>query len=147
MTEFVLDKRLGNDCIELGMFGTSSLLLMNNALVPWFIIVPHTSEIELIDLPEENQQDILQQINLLSGFIKNNFDITKLNTAAIGNIVSQLHIHVVGRSPSDYCWPNVVWGTTKKEVYNNNQIASIVTALKVQLSKTFKEKEQGTYDE
>ena len=140
MNQFALDERLENDCIVLGMLGTSSLLMMNTSLVPWFILVPHTSEIEITDLPEAEQLALLKEINLLSEFIKNNFNATKLNTAAIGNIVSQLHIHVVGRSPSDYCWPNVVWGTKEKEAYSDERVKDIIAALKDQFGENYRKK-------
>ena len=140
MNQFALDERLENDCIVLGMLGTSSLLMMNTSLVPWFVLVPHTYEIEITDLPEAEQLALLKEINLLSEFIKTNFNATKLNTAAIGNIVSQLHIHVVGRSPSDYCWPNVVWGTKEKEAYSDERVKDIIAALKDQLGENYRKK-------
>ena len=139
MNQFVLDAQLKKDCIVLGKLGSSSLLMMNNSLVPWFILVPHTSKIEFTDLPKLEQMELLEEIDLLSSFIKNNFNITKLNTAAIGNIVSQLHIHVVGRNPADYCWPNVVWGTKEREAYNAERINEIVKSLHEQLSDKYTE--------
>jgi len=106
---------------------------MDNSLVPWFILVPETTESEIIDLSHSEQANLLKEINLISIFIRENFDCIKLNIAAIGNIVSQLHIHIVGRNPADYCWPNVVWGTTEKKAYLDNQINEITNLLKIQL--------------
>jgi diadenosine tetraphosphate (Ap4A) HIT family hydrolase len=103
MNNFELDPRLTNDCLVLGKLNLSLLLLMNNSLVPWFILVPQTSETEVTDLPQPSQAILLEEINLISTFVKTNFQISKLNIAAIGNFVSQLHVHVVGRDPSDYC--------------------------------------------
>ncbi len=137
MSIFKLDPRLASDCLVLGKLDASLLLLMNNSLVPWFILVPQTTETELTDLPASDQADLLEQINLLSAFIKQYFNISKLNTAAIGNIVNQLHIHVVGRNASDYCWPNVVWGTTEKESYTDQQVNEITTALCERLGDRF----------
>ena len=131
--KFDLDARLANDCIIMGKLDLSLLLLMNNSLVPWFILVPDTTITELTALPQVNQAAILKEVNLISIFMKENFDISKLNIASIGNIVNQLHIHIVGRDPSDYCWPNVVWGTQDKELYTNEQIAKISTALNEKL--------------
>jgi len=142
MSKFKLDPQLARDCLVLGKLDRSLLLLMNNSLVPWFILVPQTAETELTDLPTSDQTDILEQINLLSAFIKQYFEISKLNTAAIGNIVKQLHIHVVGRDPSDYCWPNVVWGTTEKESYTDQQVNEITTALCEQPGRKFVVQEQ-----
>ena len=113
------------------------LLLMNNSLVPWFILVPNTSEKEIYDLSFSDQAALMQEINTLSAFIKDNFDITKLNVASIGNIVSQLHVHVVGRNMSDYCWPGVVWGASGKKPYNDAQVSKITTDLREQLGEKF----------
>lgn len=137
MDTFKLDPRLANDCLVLGELHTSLLLMMNNALVPWFILVPRTSETEITDLPPADQALILEEINLMSGFVKDNFPVSKMNIAAIGNIVSQLHIHVVGREVTDFCWPNVVWGTKEKESYRKEKIAEIRTALIEQLGNHF----------
>ena len=110
MDSFELDARLASDCLVLGEMDMSLVLLMNNSLLPWFILVPKTTETEMIDLPRSEQVRVLEEINLLSAFVKNHFAVSKLNIATIGNIVPQLHIHVVGRAPNDCCWPKVVWG-------------------------------------
>jgi len=133
MHNFQLDTRLADDCHILGKLDISQLLLMNNSLVPWFILVPETDEMEITDLSKTDQEILLKEINLISSFVKDNFDMPKLNTAAIGNIVSQLHIHIVGRSPSDYCWPNVVWGTKEKEPYTDERVKGITALLTKQL--------------
>jgi len=101
MTEsdvFKLDSRLDNDCFTLGQLKTSRLLLLNNSLVPWFILVPETSATEIYELPHAQQLELLDEINLLSNHLKQNFAVDKLNVAAIGNIVNQMHIHIVGRN-------------------------------------------------
>jgi diadenosine tetraphosphate (Ap4A) HIT family hydrolase len=138
MNSFTLDARLANDCLVLGKLNTSLVLLMNNSLVPWFILVPQTSETELTDLSMSDQASLLEEINLVSAFIKDHNEITKLNIAAIGNIVSQLHIHIVGRDPSDYCWPNVVWGTGERKAYTVERVKEITAALGKQLGANFK---------
>ena len=137
MKSFELDSRLANDCHILGKLDLSLLLLMNNSLLPWFILVPETSETEITDLSQKDQNTLLNEINLISNFVKGNFDISKLNTAAIGNIVSQCHVHIVGRSQSDYCWPNVVWGTKEKTPYTNKQVLQIKEALSKHLGNKF----------
>ncbi len=134
MSDFELDPRLSEDCLVLGRLNISQLLLMNNSLVPWFILVPQTSETEIIDLSKSEQADLLEEINWLSVFVRNNFELSKLNIAAIGNIVSQLHVHVVGRDPSDYCWPNVVWGQSERKPYTAEQVDEISSALEQQLA-------------
>ena len=137
MNDFELDPRLANDCLILGQSDLSLALLNKNALVPWLILVPRTRETEIIDLPVADQARVLEEINRLSRFIKTNFTITKLNIAAIGNIVSQLHIHVIGRDPADYCWPNVVWGTSERKAYTEQQIDEITRSFQQQLGDLF----------
>lgn len=139
MEEFCLDNRLANDCHVLGRLDLSLLCLMNNALIPWFILVPRTDKVEMTDLSEIDQVRLLKEINIISVFLKNNFPVTKLNIAAIGNIVSQLHIHIVGRHPSDICWPGVVWGTKEKQSYSNERLIEIREYLNQQLNGQFTE--------
>ncbi len=114
---FDLDPRLKNDCIGLCRLSLSHLLLMNNALFPWFILVPETDVAELCDLSTEKQLLLLDEINRVSRFVKAHFVMDKLNVAAIGNVVRQLHIHVIGRTLDDSCWPGVVWGSGKSAPY------------------------------
>ena len=138
MNNFKLDERFANDCLLLGEMNVSLLLLNKNAMVPWFILVPKTTEIELTDLPHSEQASVLEEINLVSAFVKGHFSISKLNVAAIGNVVSQLHIHVIGRDPSDYCWPDVVWGRKESKTYTEEEITEITVALKVALGDKLK---------
>ena len=137
MHDFELDARLANDCYILGKLDISLLLLMNNSLVPWLILVPETTKTEMTDLDPADQKALLKEINLISGFVKTNFGSSKLNIAAIGNIVSQLHVHIVGRHSSDYCWPNVVWGVDEKETYTDGRVKEIAALLAKQLGKHF----------
>jgi diadenosine tetraphosphate (Ap4A) HIT family hydrolase len=136
MSEFTLDKRLQNDCRLMGELQDSLLLLMDNAHYPWFILVPKTRETEFYQLERESQSVLLDGINGLSDFIQSHFSVDKLNVATIGNVVSQLHIHVVGRYHSDPCWPGVVWGGEAKQSYT----ADAVTGMKVKLAAFFGEK-------
>lgn len=117
MNEFVLDPVLENDCFKLGSLGNCLLLLLNNNRVPWFILVPKTGVKELYELEPAVHQDLFDAVNRLSVCIKENFQVDKLNVATIGNIVSQLHVHVIGRNKDDYCWPGVVWGADGAEPY------------------------------
>ena len=125
MKEFVLDSRLAGDCFLLAESDTSLLLLMDNARVPWFILVPKTEVKELYELEPHVQQKVIDELNALSSFLKKVFQPDKLNVAAIGNIVSQLHIHIVGRSKSDYCWPNVVWGAAGAVAYSETELQEL----------------------
>jgi diadenosine tetraphosphate (Ap4A) HIT family hydrolase len=106
---------------------------MDNALVPWFILVPQVEVTEFHELPQESQQQLLEQINLISTYLKQELSVDKVNVAAIGNIVRQMHIHVVGRTETDYCWPNVVWGAEGGRPYSDSELQELTTAVKKQL--------------
>ena len=135
---FDLDPKLADDCITLGELGLSRLLLMNNALLPWFILVPRVTVKEIYQLEADQQQLLLQEINALSEFAQINFNADKLNVAAIGNMVSQLHIHVIARKTSDYCWPGVVWGTTQREDYSGLALDTVRGQVQLHFGETLK---------
>jgi diadenosine tetraphosphate (Ap4A) HIT family hydrolase len=138
MKSFELDARLAADCITLGKVNGITLLLMNNSRIPWFILVPQTSKTELFELEESERQLLFNTVNELSAFVKKSFDIDKLNVAAIGNIVSQLHIHVVGRSSEDPCWPGVVWGADiPRQQYSAGEVTEIRNNLQSYFPATF----------
>ncbi len=130
MTPFKLDERLKNDCYILSESAQFYLLLLNNALVPWFILVPKTDKTELYELDVLMQQQIMSLINHLSDFIRQEYPIDKLNIATIGNIVSQLHIHIIGRYKTDPFWPGVVWGAEPKEKYAQKTVNKLKMKLK-----------------
>lgn len=125
MNKFVLDPRLKEDCIQLGELELSLVLLMNNSLVPWFILVPKVEENEICLLTNQQQNILYREIDILSKFVRDSFETDKLNIAAIGNIVNQLHVHIVGRRKDDYCWPGVVWGEKEKRPYADAEIENI----------------------
>lgn len=125
MKNFELDPRLKNDCFILSESEQFLILLMNNALVPWFILVPKTDKTELYELDKATHTQVFNVINQISNFVVSEFKPDKLNVAAIGNIVNQMHIHIVGRYKSDVYWPGVVWGATEKEVYNSTEAEKI----------------------
>jgi diadenosine tetraphosphate (Ap4A) HIT family hydrolase len=122
-----LDSRLQEDCLVLGRLDFCQLLLMNNAAIPWFILVPATSETEVCDLKSSEQTMLWEEVNTVAEFVRTNFQIDKLNIGAIGNVVSQLHVHVVGRREDDYCWPGVVWGSAAEKQYTNDEVAAVVS--------------------
>jgi diadenosine tetraphosphate (Ap4A) HIT family hydrolase len=127
---FPLDPRLAHDCHYLADLTLSRLLLMNNALLPWFILVPRVEAVELDELTAEQQQRLFEEINLISRFVRHNFAPDKLNVAAIGNIVRQMHIHIVARRSDDICWPGVVWGVSQREAYDQPRLDAITKALR-----------------
>lgn len=130
---FKLHPQLQADCHTLGLHGTCTLLLHKNALLPWFILVPHSQHNELFKLDATQQASVQSSINQLAHFIEQHFKSDKLNIATIGNIVPQLHIHVIGRFFNDFCWPQPVWGQQDSSPYSAEQITSIKQALTIKL--------------
>lgn len=122
---FCIDHRLLNDCHEITELNGISYLLHRNAEVVWFILVPHTDQTEFYQLTPLLQNQLCSQVNLLSEFIQLHFDIHKINVATIGNIVSQMHIHVIGRRQDDVYWPDVVWGKSFDKTYQAEQVSLI----------------------
>lgn len=128
--DFQLDSRLESDCTVLGELSSGSLLLLHhNAAVVWFIVVPKTTKTELFELSPAEQQELLKEINLLSAFLKGQQDCDKINIATIGNIVSQLHIHVIGRNHTDPYWPGVVWGQPADKTWDKTALQQLTGKL------------------
>lgn len=99
-------------------------------MLPWFILVPDTAVTDLLDLPEERRSAALDESALVADMIKKFFAHPKINFAAIGNVVPQLHLHVVGRKSDDPCWPAPVWGhLTESREYSASRVGEIRTTL------------------
>src|SRR3990167_5362006 len=108
---FQLDSRLEKSSFKIADLSLSEIRLKDNAYFPWVILVPRvlSSITEIFQLPIEEQKILMDEITTLSSCIHSHFKPTKINIGALGNIVSQLHIHVVGRFKHDPCWPQSVW--------------------------------------
>ena len=116
---FSLDERLLNDCEVLGKFELCHVLLMRDANYPWCVLVPNREgKVEIFDLTEEDQNQLqLESITLLN-YLKKDFNADKMNVAALGNVVSQLHIHHIVRYSNDIAWPAPVWGAHPAKSYS-----------------------------
>jgi len=133
----LLDPRLAADCHLLGLLGDTRLLLLDDARFPWFILVPATEVVELCDLEGAAREAVWAQVDEVSLLVRALFPVDKLNVAAIGNVVSQLHLHVVGRRRDDDCWPGVVWGAARGEPYAAAEVAGIRAAVAAHLGNRF----------
>ncbi|MCG8470502.1 MAG: HIT family protein [Desulfobacterales bacterium] len=122
---FQLDPQLETDTHFLGRLCGLRLLLMDNRKVPWFIVVPETDRHELYELSSDDQRAVAEAVKHLSVFIREELKWAKLNVAAIGNVVPQLHIHVVGRQKGDFCWPRPVWGAPGGEPYPKGEVDAL----------------------
>ncbi|MEP1741589.1 MAG: HIT domain-containing protein [Kangiellaceae bacterium] len=132
--EFQLDKTLKADSLLMGHFKLSYLLLMNDSNYPWFTLVPRRPEMtEIYQLCEEDQKLLWQESKILSRVIMDYFSGEKLNIAAIGNIVSQLHMHHVVRFKHDVSWPKPIWGQLPMSRYADDNARSIMSAISERL--------------
>ncbi|MGY6569126.1 MAG: HIT domain-containing protein [Salinarimonas sp.] len=111
MSDFVLDSRLENDTIELGALDLCSVRLMNDSRYPWLILVPQRPNVsEIVDLDEADAAQLMREIRIATRVMLEVAKPDKVNVAALGNVVAQMHVHVIGRFLSDPAWPGPVWG-------------------------------------
>jgi diadenosine tetraphosphate (Ap4A) HIT family hydrolase len=122
MNTFFLHPRLAADTVVLGHLELSLLLLMNNATYPWFILVPErVGASEIFELAETDRLILIEEVALLSRALTDELRPDKLNIAALGNLVPQLHLHVIARFRSDPAWPAPVWGKTEARPYSEGE--------------------------
>jgi diadenosine tetraphosphate (Ap4A) HIT family hydrolase len=134
-----LAPQLARDCIELGRFSLCRLLLMNDANYPWFILVPMREGVrEIHELFEADQQQLLRESSLVSRMLVDEFRADKVNIAALGNVVPQLHIHHIARYHDDPAWPAPVWGRHEAKPYPDNALQELVTKVQQALGSGFR---------
>jgi len=122
--QFQLHPQLAKDSIWLADWPLCQLRLINDTNYPWFILVPRRVNIkEVIDLTEEDQTSLWQESAKLSRLIRVKYNPEKLNVAALGNIVPQLHLHVIGRFIEDAAWPAPIWGKVAPQPYTKQQLS------------------------
>ncbi len=108
---FALHPRLAADTVPVGDLPLCRILLMADARFPWLILVPRRSVTEIVDLAAPERATLVEEIALASRVLRDETGAEKLNVGALGNIVAQLHIHVVARFATDAAWPGPVWGS------------------------------------
>lgn len=128
---FQLDPRLAADAEHVCDAPLSRVLLMNDANYPWVVLVPRRANLrELIDLPHAEQITLWAEIAGVSGAMRELFAPDKLNVAALGNVVAQLHVHVIARTTNDPAWPAPVWGKVPSMAYVEAAREARLTALR-----------------
>ncbi|HEY1026368.1 MAG TPA: HIT domain-containing protein [Pseudomonas sp.] len=136
---FALDSRLQQDCLQIGDFPLCRLLLMNDSNYPWFILVPRREEVsELFQLDAADQRQFWHETTLLAETLKDTFAADKMNVAALGNVVSQLHMHVIVRRRDDVAWPAPVWGKHPAQPYSDEQVSRLTEKLRLVLTEDFR---------
>jgi len=134
MNEFRLDSLLDQDTYFVADLSLCRVLLMNDCQYPWLILVPRINDVkEIIDLDEDKQQKLWQESALVSQLMQKFFTPDKLNVAALGNVVSQLHVHHIARYQTDLAWPAPVWAVHPTKAYDPEDAADLVAALKAEL--------------
>ncbi|MBD8527005.1 HIT domain-containing protein [Pseudomarimonas arenosa] len=128
---FSLHAQLASDSHPVAEFELSSLRLMDDCNYPWLVLVPRVSAaVELIDLDAGEQALLMGEINSVSRVLKQLFRPHKLNVAALGNVVPQLHVHVIARFTDDPAWPAPVWGRTHARPYEPEALVKRVRDLR-----------------
>ena len=124
---FQLDSRLAADAIPVGDLALSSVLLLNDARFPWFVLVPRIGGAsEVTDLTEEQSVQLMREIRIATRVMMELSRPDKVNVGALGNIVAQLHVHVIGRFRSDPAWPGPVWGYGVRTPYPDHAASALI---------------------
>lgn len=131
---FQLHPRLEQDCIVIGRFELCRLLMMNDSQYPWFILVPERADLqEIYQLSKAERELLTEESSYLAENLAVLYKADKMNIAAIGNMVPQLHIHHIVRYQTDKAWPAPVWGKFDAVPYSERQIADNLILVKDRL--------------
>ena len=124
---FHLDPQLEIDTIYVTELSLCQIRLVNDRRYPWLILIPKQNGlIEIHDLSKDDQSRLILEITTFTRVIEELFQPEKINVGSLGNVVSQLHIHVIGRFKDDYTWPGPVWGDGKPHHYTNNKAEELI---------------------
>jgi diadenosine tetraphosphate (Ap4A) HIT family hydrolase len=133
MTTFVLNRKLEADTLEITTLPLCVARLMNDRRFPWVILIPAKPQLsEIVDLDAADRARLIEEIAYVSTVMRDLFQPTKLNVAALGNVVAQLHVHVIARFASDDAWPGPVWGTPA-EPYRPDEVERKLAPLRYRL--------------
>lgn len=123
MADWVLDQKLADDSIFVADWPLSQLRLINDSRFPWLVLVPRLSNIEeIFQLSSYDQQRLLQESSHLAKVLSDLFKADKMNVAALGNVVRQLHVHHIVRYVGDCCYPSPVWGVGEAVSYTEQEL-------------------------
>ena len=132
---WALDPQLERDTVAIGDMPLCRALLINDANYPWLLLVPRRHHIvEIVDLDYIEQAQLMNEITQAARSLKAITSCDKINVAALGNVVPQLHVHVVARSRGDPAWPKPVWGTVSPRAYTDAELQKLLTPLRQRLA-------------
>lgn len=128
---FTLHERLAADTYTVGQLDLCQILLMNDTQYPWLIMVPMREDIvEVSDLNEDEQIQLWREVKTVSKALQDKTSADKMNIATLGNMVPQLHVHVIARFKTDAAWPTPVWGAHPAKAYEEKDIEAKLTELR-----------------
>ena len=130
MNPWQLHPQLADDTVPVIELALSEVRMMDDANHPWLVLVPRVAGVtELIDLDAAQRTQLTEEIDTASRALKSLFKPDKLNVAALGNLVPQLHVHVIARYKTDIAWPRPVWGAADARPYAPEELIQRVRAL------------------
>lgn len=131
MGSFQLDSKLNHDTYFVSDLDLCRLLIMNDSNYPWFILVPRRLNItEIYQLSNEDRFELDYETNFISEILASYFKADKMNIAVLGNIVSQLHVHIIVRKKTDLLWPETIWGKKSPLFYSKEDIENTISIIK-----------------
>lgn len=131
---FELHSQLHKDTVRIGSFPLCEVLLLNDSQYPWVILVPRREGLtEIYQMTEADQQQFLKESGFLAAKMQVHFQADKMNIAALGNVVSQLHIHHIARYKVDAAWPKPVWGVHPAIAYTDEELSATLASLQALL--------------
>ena len=134
MADFMLDTRLQEDSVEVGNLSLCNVRLMNDARYPWLILIPRVADVvEVHDLAECAQTLLWREVTDTGRVLTRLYNADKLNVGALGNVVPQLHVHVIARNDGDSAWPGPVWGQGSARPYSRQALGDELDRLRSNL--------------
>jgi diadenosine tetraphosphate (Ap4A) HIT family hydrolase len=129
--DWSLHPQLLKDTLEIGDLPLSRVLIIKDAHYPWLLLVPRRAgAVEIIDLGEVEQAQLMTEITRVSRALKDVTQCDKLNVAALGNAVPQLHVHLIARRTTDAAWPRPVWGVAPPLAHDPQEVQKFIGALR-----------------
>ena len=130
-TDWQLHPQLAKGTINIGDLPLSRVLVIQDANYPWLLLVPRRREVvEILDLDEVEQAQLMTETTRVARALRETTQCDKLNIAALGNIVPQLHVHVIARRSGDAGWPKPIWGAAAPLAHDARELDRFVTAIK-----------------
>ena len=129
--DWSLHPQLGKDTAPVGDMPLCRVLLIRDAHYPWLVLVPRRHEtVEIVDLDEVAQAQLMTEITRVSRALREVTRCDKLNVAALGNAVPQLHVHIIARRRTDAAWPRPIWGVMPPLPYDPRDMQALIDALR-----------------